>query len=87
VPCFGDLTEQQVREVAEYRPIEIDGERFFEPAWSRSKEAGAMLGFARLLGADLVRRDLRRLRGSVREQEPAGADDRSGSGDCSSDAS
>ena len=65
-PCFEELTEQQVREVAEYRAIEIAGERFFQPAFSRSKEAGAMLGFARLLGADSVREDLERLRGSIR---------------------
>ncbi len=65
-PRFEELTEQQVREVAEYRPIEIAGERFFELAFSRSKEAGAMLGFARMLGADDVRDDLARLRGSIR---------------------
>ena len=65
-PRFEELTEQQVREVAEYRPIEFAGERFFEPAFSRSKEAGAMLGFARLLGAASVRDDLERLRGSIR---------------------
>jgi hypothetical protein len=66
-PRFEELTERQVREVAEYRAIEIAGERFFQPAFSRSKEAGAMLGFARLLGADNVRDDLVRLRGSIRD--------------------
>jgi len=64
-PRFEELTEQHVREVSEYRPIEIAGERFFERAFSRSKEAGATLGFARLLGADNVRADLERLRASV----------------------
>ena len=47
-----------MREVAEYRPIELAGERFFERAWTRSKEAGAMLGFALLLGAETVRQEL-----------------------------
>jgi hypothetical protein len=61
-PRFGKLTEAHVRAVGEYRPIEIAGERFFEPAWTRSKAAGAMLGFARLLGAEAVSRDLRNLR-------------------------
>ena len=60
-PHFEDLTEQHVREVGEYRPIEIGGERFFERAWSRSKEAAATLGFALLLGADTVRDGLRQL--------------------------
>ena len=60
-PLAPELTEQHVREVAEYRPIELSGERFFERAWSRSKEAAATLGFALLLGADVVRGDLRQL--------------------------
>ncbi len=70
-PRFAQLTEQQIREVAEYRPIEIAGEHFFRPAFSRSKEAGAMLGFARLLGAGSVRDDLARLRGSIRDRSVA----------------
>jgi hypothetical protein len=52
------LTGRHVREVAEYRPIELAGERFFERAWTRSKEAAATLGFALLLGSDTVREDL-----------------------------
>jgi hypothetical protein len=68
-PRFEKVTDAQIRAVAEYQPIEVAGERFFERAWSRSKEAGAMLGFARLLGAVFVRQDLRRLRSSVRERE------------------
>jgi hypothetical protein len=70
-PRFDELTEHHVREVAEYRPIELGGERFFEPAWSRSKEAGATLGLARLLGADCVRDDLDRLRTSLAGAEAA----------------
>lgn len=61
-PHFSDVDERHVREVSEYRPIEVGGERFFERAWTRSKEAGAMLAFALLLGPDFVRRDLARLR-------------------------
>jgi hypothetical protein len=75
-PRFEKMTDRHVREVAEYRPIEVGGERFFERAWSRSKEASAMLGFARLLGAGLVSRDLQRLRGSLRGGEVAEPGDR-----------
>ena len=57
-PRVRELTQRHVREVAEYRPIELAGERFFERAWTRSKEAGAMLGFALLLGAATVRQEL-----------------------------
>jgi len=77
-PRFELLTAQQVREVAEYRPIEIAGERFFQPAFSRSKEAGAMLGFARLLGAGSVHDDLTRLRGSIRDPSAGPGDPSSG---------
>ena len=63
---FPELTEQHVREVMEYRPIELSGERFFGRAWSRGKEAGATLGFARRLGAKVVCDDLVRLRASLR---------------------
>lgn len=68
-PRFGELTERHVREVSEYRPIELAGELFFERAWSRSKEAGAALGFARLLGADSVRADLERLTAAIRARD------------------
>ena len=64
-PAVEGLTEQHVREVAEYRPIELAGERFFERAWSRSKEAAATLGFALLIGTDVVRQDLLQLAASV----------------------
>ena len=64
-PLALELTEQHVREVAEYRPIELAGERFFERAWSRSKEVAATLGFALLIGTDVVRQDLLRLTASV----------------------
>lgn len=67
-PRFEELTERHVRDVSEYRAIEVAGERFFERAFSRSKEAGAVLGFARLLGAESVREDLERLRAVVGER-------------------
>ena len=57
-PHFAEITEQHVREVGEYRPIEVSGERFFERAWSRSKEVAATLGFALLLGGEAVRAEL-----------------------------
>jgi hypothetical protein len=62
---FPELTEAHVREVMEYRPIELSGDRFFARAWSRSKEAGATLGFALRLGARVVCDDLVRLRASL----------------------
>ena len=64
-PLAFELTDEHVREVAEYRPIELAGERFFERAWTRSKEVAAMLGFAQLLGTEVVRQDLLRLAASV----------------------
>jgi hypothetical protein len=64
-PLVEELTERHVREVAEYRPIELKGERFFERAWSRSKEVAATLGFALLLGPETVRQDLLQLAASV----------------------
>ena len=70
-PRFEEVTEQHVREISEYRPIEIAGESFFERAFSRSKEAGALLGFALLLGAEGVRADLEHLRASISGEESA----------------
>jgi hypothetical protein len=64
-PRAEQLTERHVREVGEYRPIELAGERFFERAWTRSKEVAATLGFALLLGTDAVRDDLLALAASV----------------------
>lgn len=64
-PLFAELGDHHVREVSEYRPIELAGETFFAAAWSRGKEAGATLGFARLLGAEFVRDDLTRLLASA----------------------
>lgn len=59
--CFDDLTAEHIREVGEYRPIQLGDERFFEKAWSRGKEVAAALGFAQYLGPEAVREDLARL--------------------------
>lgn len=72
-PRFAAVTEAHVRAVGEYRPIEVAGERYFEKARSRSREASAMLGFARMIGPGAVREDLRRLR-TVTEGSNAGSD-------------
>jgi hypothetical protein len=62
---FEELTDAQIREVAEYRPIRLGGERFFEKAWTRGKEVAAALGFARQLGPEAVRKDLLGLQASL----------------------
>jgi hypothetical protein len=62
---FEELTAAQIREVGEYRPIQLGEERFFEKAWSRGKEVAAALGFAQHLGTEAVRKDLVGLRASL----------------------
>ena len=62
---FEELTAAQIREVGEYRPIQLGEERFFEKAWSRGKEVAAALGFAQHLGPEAVRKDLVGLRASL----------------------
>ena len=62
---FEELSAAQIREVGEYRPIQLGEERFFEKAWSRGKEVAAALGFAQYLGPEAVRRDLLGLRASL----------------------
>ena len=59
--CFDDLTAEHIRQVGEYRPIQVGEERFFERAWSRGKEVAAALGFAQYVGPEAVREDLVRL--------------------------
>ncbi len=63
--CFEELSAAQIREVGEYRPIQLGEERFFEKAWSRGKEVAAALGFAQHLGPEAVRKDLVGLRASL----------------------
>ena len=62
---FEELTAAQIREVGEYRPIQLGEERFFEKAWSRGKEVAAALGLAQQLGREAVRKDLVGLRSSL----------------------
>ena len=62
---FEELTAAHIREVGEYRPIQLGEERFFEKAWSRGKEVAAALGFAQHLGPKTVRQDLMDLRDSL----------------------
>ena len=62
---FEELTAAQIREVGEYRPIQLGEERFFEKAWSSGKEVAAALGFAQHLGPEAVRKDLVGLRASL----------------------
>jgi hypothetical protein len=62
---FEHLTDGDIVAVANYRAIELADEPFFERAFTPGKEAAASLGFARLLGRDVVLDDLRRLRAAL----------------------
>lgn len=62
---FERLTDADVLAVANYRAIELEDEPFFARAFTPGKEAAASLGFARLLGRDVVLDDLRRLRATL----------------------
>lgn len=59
---FSKLTYSHVRCIAEYQPIEIDGESFFEKAFSTGKEVAACLAYALEIGWARVLDDLGRLR-------------------------
>lgn len=58
---FEQLTDEQIRDIGQYRAIEIDSEVFFEKAFTPGKEVAASLGFARMLGRSVVLEDLQRL--------------------------
>ena len=62
---FARLTDADIREIADYRAIEIDHEVFFERSFTPGKEAAATLAFAQLLGREVVLRDLRQLRATL----------------------
>jgi hypothetical protein len=62
---FGQLTDADIREVANYRTITLDGAEFFARAFTPGKEAAASLGLARLLGRERVLDDLLRLRAAL----------------------
>jgi hypothetical protein len=62
---FRDLTPQQIRSVGEYESIEIDGERYFERAFSPGKETSSSLALAQMIGRDEALEDLVDLRASL----------------------
>lgn len=62
---FDRLTDADVRTVGEYGSIELDGESFFERAFSAGKEVAASLALARELGVRGVLGDLVALRTSM----------------------
>jgi hypothetical protein len=66
-PHFHALTPEQIRSVAEYATIEIEGERYFERAFSPGKEASSSLALAQRIGRDEVLEDLLNLRTSFFE--------------------
>lgn len=59
------LTEKHIHCIAEYDAVTIDGERFFEKAFSPGKEVAACLAFAREIGWREALDDLRRFRLTV----------------------
>lgn len=64
---FHVLTPQQIRSVAEYETIEIEGERYFDRAFSPGKEASSSLALAQMIGRDEALEDLLNLRASLFE--------------------
>jgi hypothetical protein len=68
---FSELTEKQIRAVAEYQAIELGSDCYFEKAFTPGKEAAASLGFARLLGREVVLDDLQRLFASAQDSPPS----------------
>lgn len=62
---FSRLTDRDVRDVANYRAIEIDDEPFFHKAFSAGKEVAANLAFAATLGRHAILEDLQRLHATV----------------------
>jgi hypothetical protein len=55
------LTNQHIRCIAEYDAITIDGESFFDKAFSSGKEVAACLGYAMEIGWQEVLEDMVRL--------------------------
>ena len=62
---FQLLTPEQIRRVGEYQTIEIEGERYFERAFSPGKEASSGLALAHMIGRDEALQDLLDLRDSL----------------------
>lgn len=59
------VTSDHIRTVAEYQPIEVDGEAFFARAFSTGKEVAGSLALALELGPRTVLTDLLSLRESM----------------------
>jgi len=64
---FQLLTPEQIRNVGNYQTIEIDGERYFERAFSPGKEASTSLALAYMIGREETLEDLLNLRASLCE--------------------
>ena len=62
---FGQLTSEQIRCIAEYQPIVIDNELFFDKAFTTGKEVAASLAISRYIGRKVVLEDLVRLRATA----------------------
>ena len=62
---FHVLTQQHIRSVGEYETIEIEGERYFERAFSPGKETSSSLALAKMMGRDEALEDLLDLRASI----------------------
>jgi hypothetical protein len=62
---FNFLTPQHIRNVAQYQTIEIEGERYFERAFSPGKETSSSLALAQIIGRDQSLEDLLNLRASL----------------------
>ena len=62
---FNFLTQQHIRSVAQYQTIEIEGERYFERAFSPGKETSSSLALAQMIGRDESLEDLLDLHASL----------------------
>jgi hypothetical protein len=67
---FNVVTPQQIRSVGEYETIEIEGERYFERAFSPGKVASSSLALARMIGREEVLEDLLQLRDALAAPDP-----------------
>jgi len=56
------LSEEQIWEIGEYRPIKIEGKLFFERPCSRGKPVATLLMLAKKIGKEVVGEDLKKLK-------------------------
>lgn len=64
---FDALTSHQIYRIGQYDEIEIEGERYFERAFSPGKESASSLALAQMIGRDAALADLIELRASLAE--------------------